>query len=76
MDETGLTNKAAASLLGCDPSFVSHVANGKRRPGLPLAVAIERETERWTGGAIRPREWEDPHPPTIAPATPPAESAS
>jgi hypothetical protein len=71
MDDTGLTNKAAAAVLGCDPSFISHVANGKRRPGLPLAVAIERETALWSGGPILPREWEEEaHPPIVAPATP------
>lgn len=42
--DAGLSQKAMADTLGVDPSIISRLAAGKMKPGLDLAVAIERAT--------------------------------
>lgn len=56
LKERGLTNKAAAELLGCSAAFVTMMRRGKR-PGLALAVRVERLTAGWSEGPIRCSEW-------------------
>lgn len=51
--ERGLSQTGAAKLLDCGQSYVGLVEQGKRRPGLRIAFAIERVTE----GAIKATEW-------------------
>lgn len=53
-----LTTAEAARRFGCSRTNLSLILNGHSRPGLDLAVAIERATARWRrGGSIRPAEW-------------------
>lgn len=49
---------AAAPLIGCHKTYLSHLlAEGsERRPGLDVAFAIQRAT----GGAIAAQEWAAP----------------
>ena len=53
---------AAARLLGCHSSYLTHLlADGSNRSvGLNLAFAIERETAQWSKGQICASEWADP----------------
>ncbi|MDB6454472.1 helix-turn-helix domain-containing protein [Falsirhodobacter sp. 20TX0035] len=46
LDENGLSQRAFAALIGCSPSYLSEILKGSKRPGLELAVAIQRETAR------------------------------
>lgn len=54
-DEIGVV--AAARMLGCHKSYVSHFRSGRRRPGLELASKIERATADWKSGPIRATDW-------------------
>lgn len=53
---------AAARLLGCDRSYLLHLLapGSRRRLGLRVACAIERETAGLAGGPILASEWTDP----------------
>lgn len=53
----GVSSKAAAQILGCTPAFVAMMRRGEKRPGLAMAVRIERLTAQWSEGPIRPSEW-------------------
>jgi len=70
MEDQGLTHKAAAMRLGCDASYPTHILSGNRRPGLTVAMAIERATATWSGGVIRAEEWlaGGEHSPIVRPA--------
>jgi DNA-binding transcriptional regulator YdaS (Cro superfamily) len=54
-DEVG--REKAAELLGCDPSFISHVRSGRKKPSLEKAAALERATAKWKRGPIRAVDW-------------------
>lgn len=43
--------------LKCHPTMVAYLENHRRRPGLALAVRIERMTDGWAKGPIRPWMW-------------------
>jgi hypothetical protein len=60
----------AAYRLGCDASYLGRLRKGTRRPGLRLALAIERLSATWPEGPIRVQEWHD-----ADPATQPADAA-
>jgi len=49
------TYKAAATYLGLDQSIVTKIANGKRNPGLAMALRLERlagiPVKAWESGA-------------------------
>lgn len=50
---------AAARLIGCDPTYLTHLLkrNSRRRPGLDVAFNIQHATAGWNGGQIRAQEW-------------------
>lgn len=54
-DEVGVAK--AAEALDCDPSFISHMRSGKKRPSLEKAAALERATRKWAHGPIRAIDW-------------------
>lgn len=54
-----ITQRAFASVIGADPSIVSRLVRGQTKPGLELAVRIERET----GGAVPASSWVAPQEP-------------
>lgn len=43
-DIHNLSNMELAEMLGVDPSYVSHIKAGRRRPSPEIAKIIERET--------------------------------
>lgn len=49
----GLTRSAFARRLGISAPYLTQILTGAKRPGLELAVAIERET----GGAVPATAW-------------------
>jgi DNA-binding transcriptional regulator YdaS (Cro superfamily) len=51
---------SAAEKLGVSAPMVSLLVAGRRRPGLKLAVRIERTSVTWALGPIRPWEWCEP----------------
>ena len=53
--ETGLSQRELAKRLGVDPSIVSRLLNGQMRPGLELAVRIQRLTD----GRVAASSWVD-----------------
>lgn len=53
IDESGMTRDDAAEKLGINRTHLDMLCRGARRPGLDLAVAIER----LTNGAVPPAEW-------------------
>ena len=53
--ETGLSQRELAKRLGVDPSIVSRLMNGQMRPGLELAVRIQRLTD----GRVVASSWVD-----------------
>lgn len=55
--EARLTKAAFARRIKRDRVFVAAIVAGTRRPSLDTAIAIERATEAWTAGPIRPAEW-------------------
>lgn len=54
---TGLTQEEAGERFGCHQATVSKIVLGHRRPGLRIALAIERVTSKWVEGAIAMKEW-------------------
>lgn len=63
MTWAGYSNATLAKKLGCDASYPRKIQHG-RRPGLVLALAIERESgsarddgEVWPDGPISVSEW-------------------
>lgn len=50
--------------LGCDASYLGRLRKGTRRPGLRIAVAIEKLSASWTEGPIRVQEWHEDAPAT------------
>jgi DNA-binding transcriptional regulator YdaS (Cro superfamily) len=57
---TASSAKSFAESLGISPSYLSELRGGKKRPGLSLALEIERATK----GKVKARSWMD----TDAPA--------
>jgi transcriptional regulator with XRE-family HTH domain len=57
LSRSGLSSVAAAKRLGLTKSYFSYLLNGHRKPGLPLAVAIERKAgipvNSWTQRVAR-----------------------
>ena len=53
IDASGKTRDQVAAELGVNRTYLDMLCRGARRPGLPLAVAIEKLTR----GAIPPSEW-------------------
>lgn len=51
------TQYDAARFLGTDQGSVSSWVNGRRKPGLRMALRIEQCTLRWPGGPIGANEW-------------------
>ncbi|MWP39869.1 helix-turn-helix domain-containing protein [Rhodobacter sphaeroides] len=49
----GISQRAFARAVNVDPSMISRLLRGAVRPGLELAVAIERETR----GAVLASSW-------------------
>lgn len=49
--------RRAAAILSVDPGHVSRLRRGLKRPGLDLALRIERHTRGIRGGRIRASEW-------------------
>lgn len=61
LEWTGESQEAVAERLGCSQSAISKTCAGKRRLGMRLAHAVERESATWPHGPIRSSEWvEDP----------------
>ena len=56
------SQQLAADLLGNTQSAISKVMLGQRRPGLDLAVAIEKATIDWIDGPILAADWLAPSP--------------
>ncbi len=54
-DALGVT--VAASMLGVDAGYVSHLRAGRRTPSLVVAARIERATHGMKGGAITCASW-------------------
>lgn len=52
LSASGLTQRQFAASLGISASYLSEIICGLKRPGLSLAVRIERET----GGAVTVHE--------------------
>lgn len=52
-----LTYQALAERLGCTRGMAHQLCSGTKRPGLELAVRIERATDGWAKGPIRPWQW-------------------
>lgn len=50
-----LTQQQAADLIGLDLASYNAFENGRERPGLDYAVAIERVTK----GRVEPKHWAD-----------------
>lgn len=44
MDETGTTDAALATEVGCDRSMITKIRNRQATPSLPLALAISKKT--------------------------------
>lgn len=53
LDATGASQKLLAASVGVSEAAISLLANGKRTPGVVLAVAIERATH----GAVTCEDW-------------------
>lgn len=60
----GVSEAEVARRLDCDASYPRRIRLGERRPGLDVALAIERVTsqpredgEVWSEGPIRATEW-------------------
>lgn len=53
MESEGLTQREAARQLGLDEGQFSRYVNGRQRPGIPMAVAIEKAT----GGKVDVASW-------------------
>ena len=51
LERSGLTQRAAAQLLGMHYTFLNQILQGRRLPSLETAVRIERET------GIAPGAW-------------------
>lgn len=47
----------AIAELEVDPSYLTHLAAGRMRPGLRVAAAIERLTRGAPGGPIKAEDW-------------------
>jgi hypothetical protein len=67
----GASEAEVARRIGCDASYPRRIRLGERRPGLDVAIAIERESalprhdgEVWPEGPIRTTEWAG-HPSTV-----------
>lgn len=54
--ESGLSQVTWARRLGISEGYLSDLVNGKRRPSLAVAAAIERAT----GGRVTATSWFDP----------------
>lgn len=56
IDRQKTTQRDAASYLGMDETYVSHLCGGKRTPGLDNALLIERKTgipvESWASETL------------------------
>lgn len=55
--DRGLSAARLATLIGVTRQMVHHLERGERPPGLALAVRIERLTDGWARGPIRPWQW-------------------
>lgn len=53
MKSEGLTQRETARRLGMDEGQFSRYVNGRQRPGIPTAVAIEKAT----GGKVDVSSW-------------------
>lgn len=53
LNTENVTQKEFADMIGVKQSMVSKLASGKTKPGLALAVLIERKT----GGVVSPKCW-------------------
>jgi len=52
-ERKGLSQAAAGALVGCSQAMFGALEKGSKKPGVDLALAIERET----GGGVRVRDW-------------------
>lgn len=59
VDDLGIGTAEVAKLIGCNASYVSLLASGRRTPSLNTAARIERLTQRWQSGPIMAAEWAD-----------------
>lgn len=53
LDAAGLSQADFAGRVKCSPSFLNELVKGSKKPGLDLAVRIERETR----GAVPAQSW-------------------
>lgn len=53
LTQTGITQRAFGELIGVNQATISKFAKSKARPGLALALKIERETN----GAVPVSSW-------------------
>lgn len=53
----GISRARCARAVGCSTAFVGMLCDGSKRPGLALALRIERFTARLPEGPVRPSEW-------------------
>lgn len=49
----GISQAQAGQMFGCSQPFVSNLEDGRWKPGLELALSIERETE----GKVKAGTW-------------------
>lgn len=66
---SGQTRSQWADRLGISRSYLSDILNGNKRPGLDLALDIERET----GGVVTVKSWARS---AVSEATTPEEDAA
>lgn len=57
LDISRRSRTSVGAELGVHPSFVFHLAAGRKRPGLKVAAAIERMTRGAPDGAINAEDW-------------------
>lgn len=55
----GISKSALARAVGCSPAFAWMLCEGTKRPGLALALRIERFTASLPEGPVAPSEWCD-----------------
>tara|TARA_R110002020_G_scaffold474099_3_gene704524 strand:- start:663 stop:872 length:210 start_codon:yes stop_codon:yes gene_type:complete len=53
LNSSGLSQRAFAEQVGIDPSYLSLLVSGQKRPSLKLAVSIEKAT----GGKVPCVSW-------------------
>lgn len=56
LEKNKLSQSEAAALIGTVPSHISRLLSGRRKPGLRMALLIEKAT----GGSVPASSWSKP----------------